>query len=137
MAIIVVLGAGGLFGQGPISRATEGQVGGPLYLEYERFGRNQGTSALRLHVQAPEEPGPVLLWISSAYLAGIEIQQITPSPAKMTAGDGGVLFQINTTGRREPSLVTIYFRFRSIGKLAGEIRMPDQAAVQLKQFVYP
>lgn len=137
MALIILLGAAGLFGQGPASQATAGSVTGPLYLEYERFGRYQSSSTLRLHIQAPDEPGPILLWINSAYLAGIEIQQITPSPAKMSAADQGVLVHINTSGRREPSVVTVYFQFHSIGSLAGEIRVSDQASVQFNQFVYP
>ena len=137
MALIVLLGAAGLFGQGPISQATVGNVAGPLYLEYERFGRYQSSSTLRFRIRAPEKPGPIQLWIASGYLAGIEIQQLTPSPDKVTIGNDGVFFHINTAGSGEPDEIILYFQYQSMGKLSGAVGIAGEPSIAFTQFVYP
>jgi hypothetical protein len=137
MAIIVLLGAAGLFGHGPASYTTAGEESGPLQIEYERFGRHQSQSRLSLHVHTLPTEGPVSFWINSAYLKNIEIQDMTPLPLKTTITGDGVLFHVDAAEQETPGLITLYFQFHSIGWLTGEFQMPGASSLKIRQFVYP
>lgn len=137
MAVIVILGLVGLFGHGPVSRASVGDRQGPLWIEYERFGRHQGSSELRLHIRVADTSKPVSIWIGPDYAAHVDIQQITPSPLRTTLADHGFTFEIATADQHEPGVVTLLLQFRDIGWVTGEIRLPGSNPLSIRQFVYP
>jgi hypothetical protein len=137
MALIVVLGLFGLFGHGPASRTSAGDKQGPLWIEYERFGRHQGSSELRLHVRAADTSKPISIWIGPDYAAHVDIQQIIPSPVKSTLVDHGFTFEIAAAARHEPGVITLRLQFRDIGWVTGEIRLAGSDSISIRQFIYP
>ena len=51
MALVVLVGLVGLFGTGPLSRATAGEEEAPLFVEeYERFARFMLPTTLRVRL---------------------------------------------------------------------------------------
>src|SRR5699024_5161687 len=77
----------GLFGSGPLSWATAGQQGDPLWITYQRFGRWQSPMSLHVHLSPQAiRNGQVQLWLSRAYLDDINVQQVIPQPQTVKAG---------------------------------------------------
>lgn len=136
MALLVLLGAAGLFGHGPVSRTSAGDHRGPLWVEYERFGRHQGSSELRIHVRSAQTD-PVRIWIGPDYTDSVEIQQIIPSPMTSALAGRGVAFEVAAPGQEEPGVITLLLEFHAIGWVAGEIRSPGIAPIPIRQFIYP
>jgi hypothetical protein len=137
MALIVVLGLAGVFGHGPASRVSAGDRQGPLWIEYERFGRHQGSSELRLHIGPADRSNPITIWIGPDYAAHVDIQQIIPTPVRSTLVDQGFAFDIDAADQRKPDVITLLLQFRNIGWVAGEIRSPGTDPVPIRQFIYP
>jgi hypothetical protein len=137
MALLVVFGAVGLFGHGPASRASAGNENGPLWIEYERFGRHQGSSELRLHVRTADTSKPISIWIGPDYAAHVDIKQIMPPPVRTTLADQGFTFEVAVADHQESGVVTLLLEFRDIGRLTGEIRLPGAEPVRIWQFIYP
>src|SRR3954451_15271805 len=71
MAAIVASALLGLFGDGPLSSVTVGEPDGPLRLEYDRFGRSQSETLLRVRL-APGavREGRARLWVGRDLLRG-------------------------------------------------------------------
>ena len=137
MLVIVLLALTGLFGRGPASETMAGNINGPLWVEYERFGRYQSPSTLRIHLQPVTSPGPRQVWISNSYLSGVEIQQIVPDPMVTKMSDDGLLFEVGTAGKAEAGVLTLYLQFQQMGVLAGDVRSPGHTPVHISTFVYP
>ena len=135
IGVIVLLGLSGLFGHGPLSHTTGGDLHGPLWLEYERFGRNQGSSELRIHVRPTSDP--VRIWIGPDYTARVDIPHIIPEPTRSGIADNGFIFEVAAAGMNEPGVITVNLQFRAAGWVAGEARSPGFPAIPLRQFIYP
>ena len=136
MALLLLLGAAGLFGHGPASRASAGDHHGLLWVEYERFGRYQGSSELRIHVRTAQT-NSIRIWIGQDYTDSVDIQQIIPSPMTTALADRGIAFDVAAPSREEPGVITLLLQFHSIGWIAGEIRSPGIAPIPIRQFIYP
>ena len=137
MASLVVLGLVGLFGHGPASRTSAGDRQGPLWVEYERFGRHQSSSELRVHIRATDTSKPISIWIGPDYAAHVDIQQIIPAPLRNMLADHGLAFEIAAADPHEPGVITLLLQFRDIGWVTGEIRSPGSDPVPIRQFIYP
>ena len=62
MVLFVLAGLSGLLGTGPLSNVTDGDEGGPLWLEYQRFGR----------LQAPMSSSWLAKWVDDVPLIIVE-----------------------------------------------------------------
>jgi hypothetical protein len=125
----------GLFGHGLVSRVVEGSLQEGLQVEYERFGRQQSPTEIRLSAR-PEHDGPFSIWIDHSYLAQVELQHIVPGPETAVLTKGGVRFEWHAV-TREPAKITFYLQPHTIGRLSGEVRTDDNAIVRIQQFIYP
>ncbi|HYD01305.1 MAG TPA: hypothetical protein VEB22_08770 [Phycisphaerales bacterium] len=115
VALLILLAAlAGLLGPGPLSRAEAGE--GPLRVEYNRLARYQAPEMLRIHIgPGASRGGKSRIWLSRAFIEGIELKHIDPRPSSVEAApdrftytfdaaDGGVMvfhFEPNTFGRAE------------------------------------
>jgi hypothetical protein len=135
MGFIVVLALAGLFGRGPVSQVTVGGSQEGLQVEYERFGRYQSPTDIKMLVR-PEREGLLSIWIDHSYLAQVEIQQIVPEPTTAALTDGGVRFEWHAA-TWEPARVTFYLLPHTRGRLSGAFRTSGNAGVRIRQFIYP
>lgn len=136
-ALIVAAALAGLLGPGPLSWASAQAPSGLVEVEYSRFVRYIGDSTVELHVR----PGPAAsdtarVWISSEYLSGVNLQQVTPRPDTWATVDEGVVLSY-PTGGSETVHVRIHLRPDEIGLLRGAVGVPGQVRVEFWQFVYP
>ena len=141
MAAILAAAIAGLFGHGPISRATlhvpdPAHPSDGLLLDYERFGRAHSESQFVLSgpARAPTG-GSFSLWISGEYLADAEVLRITPVPATQDLVSNGVRYHF----RLEDGPRTVIFRFepQRPGRLSGAFRLNDGPPTSFHQWLFP
>jgi hypothetical protein len=139
LTLVVLAAAAGCFGSGPASSASAGEPGGPLHLRYDRFARAQGRTELELRVSPGPGPGSereARVWLDRAYLAGFEIDSITPEPERTEAGPDRLVF-VFALERPGPFDVTIHLQPQRFGRLRGRAGVPGGPAVTFAQLVYP
>jgi hypothetical protein len=135
MGLILLAALIGLFGSGPISRATEGEENSGFMVQFERFGRSRGPSELRFLVR-PDRDGRLSVWISDAYLSRLTVHQMVPWPDGMIPMEGGVRFDWRTSGSDWVQIICSV-EVTSFGFLSGEMRSLDRAPIYIRQFIYP
>ena len=136
MALIVVAALGGLFGNGPMSKARAGDTS--LQLNYERFARYEAPTELRAHVGPELTQGKQLrLWISRDYLDHLEVERTMPPAVANDLAPGRVLYIFNLAQTNTPAQVTFYVRHTGFGKTTGRAGIIGGPEVQFSQFVYP
>ncbi len=134
MSLIAIAALLGLTGSGWLSQAEVGQTSDPLWLEYERFGRFQSPEKLRIHINKTSPTRQVQISISRQYLEGMQIQQVTPEPARMELSADRLIYVFHGT---TPSAVTIFIQPERIGFLRGSVRLEGTQPLQFQQFIYP
>ena len=82
LALVFLAALLGIFGNGILSKATLGDDGMPLQVEYERFGRHKAPMDLKMRL-GPEavQEGKVRLWLERSYLNTMQVETIVPSQA--------------------------------------------------------
>jgi hypothetical protein len=137
MGLILVAGALGLLGQGPLSRATTGPPGGPFQVDYERMAHYESTAVLRLHL-TPEavRDERATIRLGEQYVRHIQIEAITPMPASANGSSEGVSYVFHLKPG-QPSVITFYLKLRQVGLLTGEVGIGDSPPVGFRQFVFP
>jgi hypothetical protein len=138
MGLLIVAGLAGLFGSGPLSRASAGQPGSALRVEYERFGRYEAPSELKLSIGAEQVQGSMLrVWISRDYLDRVEVERTMP-PCDVSQLDvNRVIYVFNLAQTNKPAMITFYVRPTAYGKTRGNIGIVGGPEVPFSEFVYP
>lgn len=139
MALIILFGALGLFGTGPLSSATAGDPDGPISLSYQRFVRHDGQDTLSVKV-APDQVNPdgtVEIWISAAYLEGIEFQGISPEPEEVRTDGVRTIYTFSVDDPVVPVGFMFFVQPQSMGRYTGEVGIVDGPVVSFRQFSYP
>lgn len=138
LTLILLAALAGLIGPGPLSWTSAVDDAGLVGLQYSRFIRNIAATNLQVAVRSdPAQPRSARLWISSEYLTGINVQQITPQPDTSTAVNGGSVLEFPVSGPAETVTVQIQLQSNQIGLLRGQIGAPDREPIRFWQFVYP
>jgi hypothetical protein len=135
LAMILAAGLAGLFGSGPLSNATV-SAGDALRVQYERFVRHGGQTALTVRV-ASVEPGPLQVTIGREYLAAFHVRQILPAPVRVQAGDSDLVYTFEGPGQPGPVELKFFMQPESLGSHAGRLSAGRGATVTLRQFTYP
>lgn len=132
VACILAAALIGLLGRGPASHGVE-TGGGGLRVEYERFAHAHYPWDLRVHVPG-DRPG---LAIDSGFLARVYLEDVTPPPREVVAGQDGTEFRFHS--KRGIGEISVSFRIQSNELGPGEFRvwLPGEPPVRVWQFVYP
>lgn len=135
---IIILAMLGLFGTGPISSTTAGNADDGLAVGYERFVRHDGRSSMQIRV-GPDQVanGQVEVWIASAYLRDIEIEQVSPQPDTVRSDGDRDIFVFLADDPAAPVTITVTFRPSGIGRISGDIGIVGGPTVSLDQISYP
>ncbi|HXH06764.1 MAG TPA: hypothetical protein VNI83_09250 [Vicinamibacterales bacterium] len=137
LALLVVAGAFGLFGGGPISRASTGDPAGRLAVEYERFCRREATTTLTVRLREPRAPeGAASVVFAPAYLDAIAIEQVVPPPEGSEIRPDGVVFRFRPPPNDMPMVVIFFLRVRRAGIVFGRLSSAG-SSVTFRQLVYP
>lgn len=138
MALATLAALLGLFGGGPLSRATVGEQNEPLSVEYDRFGRLQSQTTLRVNL-GPDagRERKVSVWLNREYLEGFQIQQVTPQPERVEAGSERLTYVFQLSKSNQPTAVTFYLQPEHIGSVPGQVGLVEGQTLNFTQFIYP
>ena len=138
MLLVVLAGAAGAFGRGPLASASAATADGRLQIRYERMTRHRVPTSLWLDV-APgvARGGRVRLEIDREYLQEVELTRVVPEPESVEAtGDGIVLaFRVGDPLRRAAIMLDV--QPESYGTLQGRLGLAGDAPLRFEQFVFP
>ncbi|HYD93816.1 MAG TPA: hypothetical protein VEC01_00725 [Noviherbaspirillum sp.] len=135
LTALLIAVALGLFGRGgPLSSMTAISDDGALQLEYERFVRHHSPDTLQLTVKAQSDA--VRLQMDSEYAKHVQIERITPDPAREIGEDGAVVYVFNTH-RKATVSVSFHFSPQKYGRLEGWIALAGSPRLHFSHFVYP
>jgi len=128
LGIIVGAALLGLLGPGPLSDAVARAEDGSLEVVYERFGRLDTETTLRVRVS----PGCEILF-DRDYWTRLRVDGITPEPERVAGDASAVRYAFH------PSTAEVVFdvTFRQAGKLRGGVRTPGGPRLSLGHFVFP
>lgn len=134
IALLVLAGAAGLFGSGPLSSTTRAADG--LTLEYDRFIR-RGTP-FTLKATIPASPGSTRaeLAIPREYLGSLRISSILPRPVQVESGSERTKFLFAVDSASTSLVVDIHAEPREVGFLDGELAAGN-TRLQFTQLVWP
>lgn len=136
MMLVVAAGLLGVFGRGPLSRASVEDAQAAWRLEYERFGRYESLQPLRLDVQ-PGNARQTSVWLDQGYLADVRVDRIVPEPVREELSADGILYVFEWQPGQRPGRITFYVTFERLGLVEGRIGRTPALAQAFSQFVYP
>jgi hypothetical protein len=137
-ALIIVAALAGLLGPGPLSWTSATTPAGLVEVEYSRFVRHVADTSVELRVQPdPAQPSTARVWISTAYLSALNVQQVTPQPDTWTAMGDGVELTFPAAAGPDPVTVQLEIRPDDLWLVRGAVGAPGQEPVEFWQFVYP
>ena len=124
MAVVVLAGALGVFGFGPLSSVTS--TGDGFEVTYDRFARNGAPFALLITTTATE------MWIDDTLLEATQLERIVPAPAEEIRAEDGTTFVFDrSTGAR--TRATFHMTGDAVGIVRGRtgVSPGDTAAVSV------
>jgi len=126
----------GLFGHHPLASVTQRTADGGFSIHYDRFARVESTSAVRLTLHPRKSGnGVVRVWLDQEYLDALQLTSISPVPLRAEAHEGGRTFVLQTDGSR--FTVTLSIQFQAVGTVHGSVKVDDDEALAVTQFVWP
>lgn len=138
MALTTLAALLGLLGRGPLSRTTVGAESESLSVEYNRFGRFQSPTTLRLNLGSDAaRKSLVRVWLDRDYLENVQIQQITPEPQRVEAGSERLIYVFQLSELNQRTAVTFYLQLEHIGFLPGQVGLVEGQTLNFNQFIYP
>ena len=136
---LLLAGAIGLFGRGPLSSALVDSGDGRLSVVFERLARHGVPAQIEVHV-APEsiDDETVTVWFDREYLDGLELKAIVPKPSAVRDGDGRTAYEFDVASVGQDGFdLTLQVEHDDIGPRGGEISIGGGPPVRIDQLVYP
>lgn len=135
---VILAGAAGLFGGGPLGDVEARSADGQLSVTHPRFARRQ--SSLELVVRAsPAAPaqGELRIWFTEQYLAELDIERVTPPPERVELGAARIEYVFPWRGPRGTASITFFLQVQQPGFVRGEVGSGEGPGVPVRHFVYP
>jgi hypothetical protein len=135
MGAVVLAAVAGAFGGGWLSfqEATAGDDS--LVVRYPRVGRAH--SPLELRVGWPASQGEATLWIERAYLDDFAVEELLPPPSSVTFHPQRIYYSFRVSDADERVAIELRVRPKRGGRFTGSIGFEDEAAVAIRQFMFP
>lgn len=138
LMLLLVIGAlSGLFGGGgPLTPARVSTS--KLRLDYERFARHASLTSLHLEIEPAAFTGhEARVWIDREFLAGHELQFISPEPAGVSTAGDTLWFTFAVRDASRPTRVKFDLLPNRMWLRRGRAGTPTGPALEFSQLVYP
>lgn len=139
MALVVVAAVFGLFGHGLFSPRTVSERSG-FSVTYERIARRGGPTDLILAVDPRSVPDDrIQIRVSARYLGDLDIEAITPEPARSVSTTDGVVYEFDLSPGTASGGTEIRFDLRpdDLWSTGGQIELIGHSTVHIDQFLLP
>lgn len=136
MALLLSGALLGLFGDGPVGKASVGEPAG-LMVEYDRLQRSSAPTEWRLHIDAGlVRDDTVRVRFDQVLIDDIQIDSIVPEPREVVAGTGWTEFVFDVAPGAD-ARVNVQFRPNTFGRRSGRVAAQGASPVLVDQFIYP
>jgi hypothetical protein len=136
--VLIIGGLTGLFGSGPLGRATVGSPGEGFAADYDRFARVHASSTLVMQIDRRlsrnDEIGIVL---SGDIVRAIEIESTTPPVDGTSLNPAGAVLRFRTDRQPGELTVVLYAKPQRAGVLASRIGVHGGPLHEIRQWTYP
>jgi hypothetical protein len=139
MALLVAAAFLGLLGSsGPLAAAKITAPDRSFTVSYVRLGRHHSPSDLRIEVSpAFVENGEVALWVSSEFIAGAGVEEVSPEPDSVELAAGGLIYHFSVADDSGPLLVSFRCRHDELWRQPGRLGLTNGSKVAFEQFIFP
>jgi hypothetical protein len=132
LAVFVALALGGLFGNGPFSRAHADGAAGRI--EYDRFVR-YGLSTDLLVTPTGSAQGVNRIQIDADYLEAFRVEHITPEPAAVRIRGPHIVYEFASAAPR--ASISFHIRPQQLWRHTAAISIDGGAPLEISQLTYP
>jgi hypothetical protein len=133
LALFVLAGAAGAFGNGPLSRATT--TAGNIELRYERFGRTTARTTIEVTVTTGAVDGePVRFRLERVFVEHLDGLELRPEDVFKGFDDTHAIFEVPAVGGR--GHVELHFEPRKPGLRQTSVVSDGTEPAYLRQFIY-
>ncbi len=138
ITLVLLAALAGLMGPGPLSSRTA-DAGHSLKIQYDRFTRYHSPASLHVTVTHPDGADQVRLNLNRKFLEAIELESVTPEPARVELSPGGqtYVFDAPHLARGDAEIVFHYRPDRSMQSISGVVGVDGGATLPFSHFVYP
>ena len=133
LAILVLAGAAGLFGDGPLSSTIRSANG--LTLEFDRFVRRERPFTLKLHLVPQPGSSEARLTLSRRYFDDVRLSSVMPEPVAVLANSDWTTF-VFAVDDASALAVNIHVEADRSGLAEGEIAAGN-ARLRFTQIIWP
>jgi hypothetical protein len=138
MFLLLLGGVAGLFGGGPLSKATTAPPGSALHVHYERLARRETPAILELHLDKQAiASGRFRIRLNNEFVNRLRIKQIIPEPLSTEPLADGARFTFQTDPALDSATIVFIQDPSTPGIVEGEVAVEGAAPVQIRQFVFP
>jgi hypothetical protein len=140
MLLFVLAALAGVFGRGPISHRTYRSPDGLFSVDFEPWSRNGTATQLTFHLPPSQgtsaNPVPVRLFLGSAIVEPLGLQQVLPRPNRSEPADGGAFYIFDTASKAGDAMIRLVLKPSSVGPAHVEARLGDET-LSWTQWVLP
>jgi hypothetical protein len=126
MLVVVAAALVGLFGRGPLSHRTHQSDDGRLAVDFEPIARYGTSTQITLHLspdaQGAGKSGTARVFMNSALIEPMGLQQVIPEPASSAAVAGGTALVFNVPEEKSPVAVRFVVKPNNVGPIRLEAR---------------
>lgn len=138
LVLLLIGGVVGLFGHGPLSKATLNVPGSDSRICYERLARRETPSTLELRLgKSALVSGLVRIRLNQTLVEKMQLKQIVPAPLKAEPLADGVRFIFQTDPTRGSAFIYFIENPTTPGFVDAEVVIEDAEPVHFRQFIYP
>lgn len=138
MGLIVVAALLGLFGGGPLSLTEVKHPDGDFSLTYERFGRRGTTSNLIVEIDPKTvSGGEATLWLSTAYLDNLRLENVHPMPDEVSITPTGYLYTFLVEQEDASLVVTLDLTIDAMGVKKVAVGIDQNNPMNITHFFMP
>jgi hypothetical protein len=138
MALLILAGLLGLFGQGWLSSTGATDPAGAVHLRYDRFLHFDEPTQLVLTIpRAAVAGGRCRVWMDRDYLAQVQIQTITPQPQRQELGADRHWFVFEIAEPGERVQVVFWLTPAVRGSLSGRLGVATAGAAEVAAAAAP
>lgn len=131
---LVLAGLVGLFGSGPLSRATA--IGDGVRVEYDRFARLHAPATLLVSIdRAALRDGAVRLVLTGDYIRDAQIQSSTLPVVGLAPG--GIVLGAAVDDDAADLIAAIHLTFSRPGPVQARLGLAGRNAAVLSHWIYP
>jgi hypothetical protein len=137
LALILLAGAVGVFGDGIVAAASYATADGTAVLRYDRVIRRDALAELELRLAAVSpSDSVVVISLSEDYLTAMDVQRVIPEPILVRASSGRVEYHLLRLAPSRSMVVRFSVRANAIGTRHATLGV-DGHMMSFRQFVLP